>query len=602
MLLLLFFGFLAGIATTLSPCILPILPIMLSGAVGGKKRPYGIILGFVLSFSVFTLFITAIVQSLGVDLDILRWVAAGILILMGLAMLFPAMMNKLNGLTGKLSSSKAVQNSQSKSGLGGGFLTGLTLGLIWTPCAGPILASVITLAATQQAGFASFLIIMAYSLGTSAIMLLILLGSRKVIEKVRAINKHLDTIHRVFGILIIVAGLGIATGYDRKVQQYILEVTPTEYNEFLQQIEDNEAVQEELEELEQSEEEMDTTELLEHMNEAAQAASSVATNPLFNQNPPIRAPEFTGIESWINSNGETLESLKGKVVLVDFWTYSCINCIRTLPHVTSWYEQYKDEGLVVIGVHTPEFAFEQKRSNVEEAVAEHDIDYPVALDNDFATWQAYSNRYWPAHYFIDKEGRIRHTHFGEGEYDKSEEVIRALLEEDGPEITDATVESAQEENPASFFRRQSPETYLGYARAANLLNATEVQEDRSTAYSAVEGATSNEWTIDGTWTMYDERLESGDDAATLTYVFDAKEVYLVMGADAPAEVEVLLDGSPVPEQYRGEHVKETDGRTVVTVQDETLYRLIQGPSFTTAGELTLKVPAGVALYAFTFGS
>ena len=249
MLLLILFAFLAGVAITLSPCILPILPIMLSGAVGGKQRPYGIIVGFILSFSVFTLFIAAIVQALGIHVDVLRWVAAVILVLLGIVMVVPKLQEKLNGITGKLTSSKAAQAGQGKSGFGGGFLTGLTLGLVWTPCAGPILGAVITLAAASEAGLGTFFIVLAFALGTSLVMFLILLGSRKLLEKVQSINKHLETIHRAFGVLIILAGIGIGLGYDRDAQAWLLENTPTEYYELIQSIEESDAVTEELNEL-----------------------------------------------------------------------------------------------------------------------------------------------------------------------------------------------------------------------------------------------------------------------------------------------------------------------------------------------------------------
>ena len=230
MLALLFLAFLAGLATTLSPCILPILPIVLSGVVGGKRRPYGIIAGFVVSFAVFTLFLAAIVQAFNVSPDVLRYVAAVILVGLGIVLIFPRLSQKLNGLTNKLSSSKAVQSGQSKGGFWGGVLTGATLGLVWTPCAGPILGAVITLAATQSAGFTAFAMTLAYAIGASVVMLLIVLGGRKLIGKIKQLNKHLDTIHKVFGVLIVLAGLAIAFGWDRDIQEWILTVTPVEYH------------------------------------------------------------------------------------------------------------------------------------------------------------------------------------------------------------------------------------------------------------------------------------------------------------------------------------------------------------------------------------
>jgi cytochrome c biogenesis protein CcdA len=248
MFILLIIGFLAGVATVLSPCILPILPIMLSGAVGGRSRPYGILLGFVLSFAIFTVFITAIVKSLGIDIDTLRYVAVFILILLGLMLLFPKIQQWINSKV-KLPGG----SGQQRQGFVGGLFTGATLGLIWTPCAGPILAAVITLAASTEAGLASFMIVISYALGTGLIMLLIILGSRKLLEKIKGLYKHLETIHRIFGVIIILAGVAIAVGYDRKVQAFILDNTPQAWNEFLQNFEENKVVQNALQNLENKE-------------------------------------------------------------------------------------------------------------------------------------------------------------------------------------------------------------------------------------------------------------------------------------------------------------------------------------------------------------
>lgn len=567
MLVLLVMGFLAGVATVLSPCILPILPIMLSGAVGGQSRPYGILVGFVFSFALFTVFATFIVQSLGVDINLLRYIAAGILALLGLMLLFPGLQNKINSMI------KMPQlSSERKQGFGGGLATGATLGLIWAPCAGPILAAVITLAATAQAGLGSFLIVLSYALGTGIVMLIIILASRELLEKVKVIYKHLDKIHRAFGILVIIAALGIATGYDRKVQSYIIEATPEGWTSFLQSFEENDVVLEALDSLENKESSMD-----------------------FNIKEKNLAPDLRDIEAWINSEPLSLEDLKGKVVLVDFWTYSCINCIRTLPYIEAWHEKYKDDGLVIIGVHAPEFAFEKDLGNVQKAVKEYGLEYPIALDNNFSTWKAYNNRYWPAKYFIDRDGYLRHYHFGEGEYQESEEIIRQLLAEEGQVPHDDLVA----EDKVSFDPRQTPETYLGYWRLANFKNQNELSRDESTNYQLSDSLKTDDWTIGGNWNMEYQNLNSTANDARLRLKFSAKNVFLVMGAQESKGVKVLLNGQEVGSSDKGSDV---DSSGIAQVKEHRLYKLIESDNFIEDGILELVFPEGVELYAFTFGS
>jgi cytochrome c biogenesis protein CcdA/thiol-disulfide isomerase/thioredoxin len=554
MLFLIIMAFLSGVATVLSPCILPILPIMLSGAVGGKRKPYGIIVGFVLSFAIFTVFATALVQSLGIDLDVLRYVAAVILALLGLTLLFPQIQEKINVLV----KTPRLQAGQ-REGFRGGLATGATLGLVWAPCAGPILAAVITLAATAQAGIGSFMVVLSYALGTGVVMLLIILGSRRILEKVKKLYTHLETIHKVFGILVIIAALGIATGYDRKVQIYIIDVTPASWTTFLQSFEQGTVVDSAIESLDK-----DTKGL--NINGG-------------------QAPELIGVASWINSDGESIVDLKGKVVLIDFWTYSCINCIRTLPHLKDWHEKYSDDGLVIIGVHSPEFAFEKKFSNVEKAVEDFGLEYPIALDNDFSTWRAYNNKFWPAKYFIDREGNIQHTQFGEGNYKNSEEMIRQLLAEGG----DMPEEELSQPGPAPYSIGQSPETYLGYWRLAKFENLPELSQNSSYNYQLAGSLSNNEWTIGGHWRMEEKRLISEKDGSRLKMKFSGKNVFLVMGSPTSKQVEVLIDG-------------QTAALSPITVDEFKLYDVIKDNSFIKGGILELVVPEGVELYAFTFGS
>lgn len=300
------------------------------------------------------------------------------------------------------------------------------------------------------------------------------------------------------------------------------------------------------------------------------------------------APEIRDVESWINSDGETLANLKGKVVLIDFWTYSCINCIRTIPFVNQWYETYKDDGFVVIGMHAPEFSFEKVQSNVEKAVQDYGIMYPVGLDNNFSTWRAYDNRFWPAHYFIDKEGKVRHTHFGEGEYDESEMVIRYLLG-----LDDHTQVSNQSVVPP-IRQGQTLETYLGYSRIKNVTDIDNLEPDVEKSYVTSVNIPSNYWSVGGAWTIQSEQSIAGD-GATMSLRFNAKDVYLVMGADAAAIVTVKVNGQL---QNLGEDVNE---QGEVMVNEDRLYKIVHSDEFLQDAVLELTFEKGVAVNAFTFG-
>lgn len=495
MLFLILFAFLGGIVTILSPCILPILPIVLSGGItGGKKRPLEIIAGFIISFTFFTLFLSSIVRATGISADALRIVAVLVIAFFGASLVL-----------GKEFFKVAFVPKTTN-----GFFLGASLGLVWTPCVGPILASIITLAATATVGIDAVIVTLAYATGTAIPMLAVLYGGRKFV-------KTSPNIQKAFGILMIVTALAIFFNWDRKFQAYILTKFPN-YGANLTKFEDNDMVKKALKDMKE---------------------------------PPKLglAPELITGGQWFNGQPVTLESLRGKVVLIDFWTYTCINCIRTLPYLKNWHEKYKDKGLVIIGVHTPEFEFEKDPDNVAEAIKDFDIDYLVMQDNDFATWNAYNNRYWPAKYLIDKEGFIRYTHFGEGAYDETEKVIQELLSVTLPV-----------DNPDYQVQTKTPETYLGSLRGD---------------YSKI--------TTTGSFTKSDEYAMPSK-GATLTMRYDAAKVFLVMRGNG--KVRVYLDD---------EFVKE------VSVDSDKLYELVNLPQ---PGKHLLKLEFlndNIELYAFTFG-
>lgn len=533
MLVLVLFAFLGGIVTILSPCILPILPIVLSGSItGGKRRPFGVVSGFITSFTFFTLFLTAIVKATGISPDILRIVAVVVIAAFGLGLLIPAFQQFLERMFSRLASIGPKANTGD--GFLSGLVVGLSLGLVWTPCVGPILASIIALAATQTVGLNAIVITLFYALGTSLPLLAITFGGRQLLVNHPWLIKNTEHIQKVFGALMLLTALAIFMSWDIKFQAYILEKFPL-YGTGLTKIENNSLVKQELDALRNQ-----------------QPGSGIIRN-MFESNYGD-APEFIAGGKWFNSDPLTMKSLRGKVVLVDYWTYTCINCIRTLPYVKSWWEKYKDKGLVIVGVHTPEFEFEKNADNVGKAIKNFGITYPVMQDNNYETWNAYGNNSWPAEYFIDKEGKIRFTHVGEGNYDESEKHIQELLTVDMPI-----------QNPTYTIDARTPETYLGRSR----------------------GDYSNIVTT-GSFLQSDEFTHPKANA-TLTYRFNAKDVYLVMrpsSANLTGRVRVLLDGKLQKE---------------ITIDTDKLYTLIELPK-AGAHELKLEfLDDNVDLFAFTFG-
>src|SRR3972149_10012080 len=489
MLLLIVFAFLAGVVTILSPCILPVLPIVLAGSVGeGRRRPFGIVTGFVLSFTIFTLFLTTIVKATGVSADFLRLIPVAVVFTFGLSLLLPG----FQAFTEKLFVGLARFSPTGGQGFSGGLLLGLGLVLLWTPCVGPILASVISLALTGSVSLAAFAITLAFSLGTAIPMFIVIYTGRSVLAR---LQPYSALIQKTFGVLMILTAAAIYLNLDRKFQTFVLNVFPN-YGLGLTRFENNPFVKNQLELLRATP--MPETQIGRPMNELTDSAL-----PDYGV-----APGLIRGGQGFNADPTTLEALRGKVVLVDFWTYTCINCIRTLPYLKSWHEKYSEKGLVIIGVHTPEFEFEKNLANVQKAIADFGLKYPVMQDNDYSTWRAYSNRYWPAKYLIDRTGHIRYNHFGEGEYDTTEKAIQQLLSLDMP-IS----------NPSYQITARTPELYLGSAR-------------RVPGY----------FTTSGQWN-YSPQYANPKTSATLTLDFEAKDVFLVMrpAKTSPGQVKVYLD-------------------------------------------------------------
>lgn len=569
MLLLLFFAFVAGIVTILSPCILPILPIVLSGSVGGgKQRPLGIVSGFILSFTFFTLALTAIVKATGLSPDVLRVLAMVIIFSFGLSLVIPQFQLWLEKLTSRLAS--LTPAAQNQTGFIGGFTIGLSLGLVWAPCVGPILASVITLALTSSVSSAAVLITLAYSLGTAVPMLAIMQGGRALLLRVPWLLRNTTHIQKVFGVVMMMTAIAIFFNVDRRFQTLILQTFP-QYGAGLTTFENNSLVQTKLDEL-SGQEKVERVKGL--------------------QTPGTVAPEITG-ESWLNSEPLSLAQLRGKVVLVDFWTYTCINCVRTFPYLKSWYQQYKDQGFVIVGVHSPEFEFEKSRENVAQAIQDFGITYPVVQDNEFAIWNRYSNRYWPAHYLIDAEGRIRYTHFGEGEYDTTEAAIRALLEEAGQPVASKAAEVVGDQSS----RFITHETYLGLARMANFAAQPLPVSVGVQTFRLNSTIPRDSFGYEGVWDLQLEHAQAQANSA-IEIEFRASNVFLVITPATDSDkVNVFLDDQSITE---GSGKDVLNG--VLEADTPRLYEIVRFKDGPSQHRLRLEfLTPGTQVFAFTFG-
>lgn len=621
--LLALLAYLGGALTILSPCILPVLPFVFARA----DQPFvrsglPLLAGMALTFAgVATL--AAVGGGWAAQANQAgRWVALALLAACGAALLLPRLAEHLTQplvRAGNRLSARA-QRDDRPPGIGGSLLLGVATGLLWAPCAGPILGLVLTGAALHGASVGTTLLLASYAAGAATSLAVALLLGGKVFAAMKRSLGAGEWIRRGIGAAMLAGVAAIASGLDTGVLTRLSTVATSglEARLLAELGARDRAASADHAAAAGGGADVDGARMMRASAQAGAAGDAMraaggaamlrmATQPAAALPVEGMLPALDGAVQWLNSPPLSAQALRGKVVLVDFWTYSCINCLRTLPYVKAWAHKYRDLGLVVIGVHAPEFAFERDLGNVKKAVRELGVDYPVAVDNDYAIWRAFGNEYWPAHYFVDAQGRIRHHHFGEGEYAQSERVIQQLLAEAGhpqatavpPGLEGAPAQGVQAAADGGDMR--SPETYVGYARADHFASPGGAARDRAQRYLAPARPALNQWGLEGDWSVGAEQARLVQPDGRIVYRFHARDLHLVLGPGPqgrPVRFRVRIDGM-APGAAHGADVA-ADGQGVVAAQ--RLYQLVrqQGP----VADHTFSIEfldAGVEAYAFTFG-
>lgn len=576
MLLLILFGFIAGAATAVSPCVLPVLPVALSaGVTGGRARPLGVVSGLALSFTFATVALVYLISALGLPNDLLREIAIVVLICFGASLLIPPLGDRLEALISRLAPKRTGPGGD---GFWSGMLAGVGLGFVYAPCAGPILAGVITVSASQSFSAGRLAVALAYGIGSAVTLYVLMIGGRRLTSR---LARRSPRFQMAMGAVMVLVALAMLGNYDTRFETTIASDLPSFLVDPSHGLETSKAAAAGLSEL---------------RGHKARATGGVAQANAGHALPVLGvAPEFVDTQKWFNTPGEkplSLKGLRGHVVLVDFWTYSCINCIRTLPYLNAWYRKYRSKGFVIVGVHTPEFPFEHSAANVAAAVKENGIEYPVVQDNNYGTWNAYHNEYWPAEYLIDAQGRVRLADFGEGNYEAKQKAIRDLLAESGANgLGGEAVVHAQAPSEV----QTTPESYIGAERAERFING-EIAEGLHDYGASTAPPPPEDLRYSGTWRI---ARQSGTAiaGAQLRLSFNARRVFFVLGSPQQARhVKVLLDGKPIPASLSGSDVHNS----TVTVSFQRLYRLVELPNVQ-HHVLTLELQPGVTGYAFTFG-
>lgn len=567
-------GFLGGLITGISPCILPVLPVLLLSGAGSTRglsaaaRPYLVIAGLVCSFSLATLVGSGLLTALHLPQDAIRWAALVVLVLIGLGLIFPPLQHLIERPFGYLPQRQIGANAD-------GFGLGLTLGALYVPCAGPVLAAIVVAGGTQTIGAGALVLTGTFALGNALPLLAFALAGRRVAERVAAFRRRQRAIQVAGGIMMVVLAVALVFNLPAMLQRAIPDYTTAMQNE------------------------IGGNELQRTLNPAAAtpppgsgglrlspagvSASGALTNCMdgatqLQQCGP--APAVGGVTGWLNTpDGKPLDeaAVRGKVVLIDFWAYSCINCQRAIPHVVDWYNRYHDAGFVVIGVHTPEYAFERVPANVASGAAALHITYPVALDNDYTTWNNYQNLYWPAEYLIDANGTVRHTKFGEGDYDGTEKLIRELIADARPGARLPAPTQSPDTTPRT---RLTPETYLGIDRARNYGGAGDY---KSGAFGYPPQLAGDRFALTGRWKLDDQGATADSDDAAIRLNYTAKDVYVVVGGTGT--LTVTRDGTTTTTPIGG---------------PPTLHRVVADPE-ARSDQLDMRVSPGLQVFSFTFG-
>ena len=569
-------AFVGGVLTILSPCILPVLPFVFARA----DRPFlksglPMLAGMAVTFALIAT-LAAVGGGWAVQANEWgRWVALALLTLFAVTLLFPALADRMTrplvALGGRLTEATAAE-----ANIGHSVVLGVATGLLWAPCAGPILGLILTAAALQGASASTVLLLLTYAAGAAASLAVALLAGRKVFAALNRSQAAEAWIRRILGVAVLAGVAAVALGLDRGVLTQLSGPATSG--------------------IEQS--------LIARLAPGRAGPKQAATGPggaLPDLGP---AGNLDGAVAWLNSPPLTLAGLKGKVVLVDFWTYSCINCLRSIPYVEAWARRYGGQGLVVIGVHTPEFAFEKQKANVQKAIKDFGVAYPVAMDNDYAIWRAFGNNSWPAHYFIDTKGRIRFVHLGEGEYDKSEQVIRTLLaERNGAPVTGplAGAPGKGVQAPTDFDQSISPETYLGFGRAERFASPSGSPKDHPEAYQAPANLMTDGWALDGRWRVDAEYVSNAVPGGRILFRFHARDLHMVLGPQPGGKsvrFRIKIDGKPPG----ADHGVDVDAAGNGMITSQRLYQLVRQQKGKDARlfEIEFLDPGGQA-FTFTFG-
>jgi cytochrome c biogenesis protein CcdA/thiol-disulfide isomerase/thioredoxin len=597
MLLLMLFALLAGAGTAITPCVLPVVPALLaSSATGGRRRPIGIVVGLAATFTIAIVLLAQLVSGVGLASGAARTLAIVVLLAFGIAMLVPDLAARVQAPLSRLA---RFGPKTRGTGFWSGIAVGGALGFVCAPCAGPILAAVTSVSASTGASARVVLVAIAYSAGLAAVLLVYAFAGRAVIDRIRRVGRGY-AIERTLGIVLIVTAVAMAFNVDVRFEEALAKDTslPAILVDPTRSLESSSAVQKRLASL------RSTSRFVTAQKEAsARPVSTAAEREVAIpgvKTPSLSdlgtAPEFTGTEDWFNTPGNrplTLAGLRGHVVLVDFWTYTCINCLRTLPFLKGLYAQYHRYGFDIVGVETPEFTFEQEASNVRQAISSDGITYPVVQDNRYGTWNAWQNQYWPAEYLIDAKGKVRHVQFGEGDYKQSEAAVRALLADAGasslppPMTASAVMPSAGLGTPETYLNPQEQRGFVTKLFAGNRQYP-----------GAPTGLALNQFALKGPWNASSESITAEGAGASISGAVQAAKVYLVLtsAGNVPRQARVLLDGKPIPSAHAGADVKNG----VVTVTGQRLYSLISFPAAQQFA-FTVQLPPGVSAYDFTFG-